>query len=101
MPVFYCYQLSCRKVQIQISLADAVPGSTVYCRAKKCSLLRFIPGNVAALNEVELHSQVSGYITGIFFKEGSQVVKGQKLYEIDRRKYQAALEQAKANVKYR
>jgi membrane fusion protein (multidrug efflux system) len=57
------------------------------------------PGTVAALNEVELHSQVSGYITGIYFKEGSEVVKGQKLYEIDRRKYQAALEQVKANVK--
>ena len=51
-----------------------------------------------ALNEVELHSQVSGFITGFFFQEGSKVAKGQKLYEIDRRKYQATFEQAKANA---
>jgi membrane fusion protein, multidrug efflux system len=56
------------------------------------------PGTVTALNEVPLRSQVAGYITGIFFKEGSKVMKGQKLYEIDRRKYQAALEQVKASV---
>jgi membrane fusion protein (multidrug efflux system) len=56
------------------------------------------PGTVAALNEVPLRSQVAGYITGIFFREGSTVSRGQKLYEIDRVKYQAALDQTKANV---
>jgi RND family efflux transporter MFP subunit len=55
------------------------------------------PGTVMALNEVDIRSQVSGFITGIYFKEGSQIAKGEKLYEIDRRKYQAALEQARNN----
>lgn len=57
------------------------------------------PGTVEAINEVQLRSQVAGYVTGIFFNEGSRVAKGQKLYEIDRRKYEAAFDQAKANVK--
>jgi len=55
-------------------------------------------GTVVAINNVELRSQVSGFITGIFFKEGEVVTKGKPLYEIDRRKYQAAFDQARANV---
>ncbi|MFD0764695.1 efflux RND transporter periplasmic adaptor subunit [Mucilaginibacter lutimaris] len=55
-------------------------------------------GTVTALNSVELRSQVGGFITGIFFKEGDVVQKGAPLYEIDRRKYVAAYEQAKANL---
>ncbi len=51
-----------------------------------------------ALNEIQLRSEVNGYITGYFFKEGSQITKGEKLYEIDRRKYEAALNAARANV---
>jgi membrane fusion protein (multidrug efflux system) len=56
------------------------------------------PATVVALNQVELRAQVSGYITGIFFKEGEVVQKGKALYEIDRRKYEAAVRQAEANV---
>lgn len=55
-------------------------------------------GTIVSLNTVELRSQVAGFITGIFFKEGSVVTKGTPLYEIDKRKYQAAYEQARANV---
>jgi len=56
------------------------------------------PATVAALNEIQLRSEVSGYVTGIFFREGSHVKKGDKLYEIDRRKYQASWEAARANA---
>ncbi|WP_207431737.1 efflux RND transporter periplasmic adaptor subunit [Sabulibacter ruber] len=57
------------------------------------------PGTVVPLNEVELRPQVSGYITQIYVKDGQRVTKGQKLYEIDRTKYQAAYRQAQANVR--
>jgi len=56
------------------------------------------PGNINALNEVQILGQVSGYVTGIFFKEGDRVKKGQKLYEIDRSKYVASYNQAEASV---
>ncbi|HTD98308.1 MAG TPA: efflux RND transporter periplasmic adaptor subunit [Mucilaginibacter sp.] len=55
-------------------------------------------GSVVAVNSVELRSQVGGFITGIFFKEGEVVQKGKQLYEIDRRKYVAAYDQAIANL---
>ena len=52
-----------------------------------------------ALSQVNLLPEVQGYITGIFFKEGSHVKKGQKLYDIDRRIYEDNYNTAAANVK--
>jgi RND family efflux transporter MFP subunit len=56
------------------------------------------PATFVPLNEVQIRSEVTGYITGIFFTEGTMVTKGSKLYEIDRKKYTAAYDGAKANV---
>ncbi|RYY29194.1 MAG: efflux RND transporter periplasmic adaptor subunit [Sphingobacteriaceae bacterium] len=55
-------------------------------------------GTVVAVNTVELRAQVSGFITGINFKEGEVVPKGKVLYEIDRRLYEATLRQAQASL---
>lgn len=54
------------------------------------------PGSVVPLNETDLRAEVSGYITAIFVADGASVSKGQKLYEIDRTRYEAAAQQAKA-----
>lgn len=56
------------------------------------------PATVAALNQVDFKAQVTGYITGIYFKDGQHVKKGQKLYDIDRAQYLANYEQALANL---
>ncbi len=56
------------------------------------------PGTVTALNEVQLRSQVNGYVTSIQFSEGQLVKKGQKLYEIDPTKYSATYQQALASL---
>lgn len=55
------------------------------------------PATLTALNEVKLTSQVNGYITGIYFKDGDKVTKGQRLYSIDQQVYAANLQQAVAN----
>lgn len=56
------------------------------------------PATINALNEVDIHAQVSGYITGIYFKDGAHVTKGQKLYSIDQQQYAGAYNQAVANL---
>lgn len=56
------------------------------------------PGTITALNEVEIRPQISGYITGIYFKDGQQVTKGMKLYSIEQQEYQAAVDQQIANL---
>ena len=55
------------------------------------------PATVTALNQVELRPQVSGFITGVHFKDGDRVKKGQLLYSIDAQLYSANYEQAVAN----
>ena len=57
------------------------------------------PSTTAALSQVNLLPQVTGAITGIFFKEGSHVNKGEKLYEVDKRIYQANYDAAVANTR--
>jgi len=56
------------------------------------------PATITSVNEVEVRPQVAGYITGIFFKEGQYVEKGQKLYSIDQQQYRGAYEQAVAQL---
>jgi RND family efflux transporter MFP subunit len=76
------------------------PTSVSVAEAKKANAVYYdqYQGTVVALNSVELRSQVAGFITGIFFKEGEVVPQGKELYEIDRRKYIAAYNQAAANL---
>ncbi|MFT3946653.1 MAG: efflux RND transporter periplasmic adaptor subunit [Agriterribacter sp.] len=56
------------------------------------------PGTVVALNQTDIRAQVTGYITGIYFKDGDKVKKGQKLYAIDQQLYNANYQQAIANL---
>jgi membrane fusion protein (multidrug efflux system) len=55
------------------------------------------PGTVVALMQVDLRPVAEGYVTGIFFKEGDHVKKGQRLYTIDDTKYRADVNQSQAN----
>ena len=57
------------------------------------------PATVTPLNLVELRAQVSGFITGVYFKDGDRVKKGKLLYSIDEQLYAANYQQAVANLK--
>lgn len=90
---------SCKdKAKANKTASTPVAVSSYTVKAEKMNFYTSYPANIVALKEVELRGNVSGYVTGIFFTEGSQVKKGQKLYEIDRRKYLAAYDEANANV---
>src|SRR5215813_4972443 len=52
----------------------------------------------AAVDSVELRAHVWGYLDKVNFKEGALVKKGDVLFELDRRPYEALLNQAKAKV---
>ena len=54
------------------------------------------PATIAALNEIKLTSQVTGYVTAIHFKDGDKVRQGQLLYSIDAQVYQANYQQSVA-----
>jgi RND family efflux transporter MFP subunit len=52
----------------------------------------------AAVDSVEVRAHVWGYLDKVNFKEGALVQKGDVLFELDARPYQALLNQAKAKV---
>lgn len=76
----------------------AVPVTTTVVNMGNTKFYDEYPATLAALNQVDLRAQVSGYITGIFFREGERVKKGQRLYSIDQQQYEANYEQAVANL---
>jgi multidrug efflux system membrane fusion protein len=55
-------------------------------------------GSVEAFYTVVLKPRVGGEVTGVFFKEGQNVNKGQLLVQIDPRPYQVAVSQAEATL---
>jgi multidrug efflux system membrane fusion protein len=55
-------------------------------------------GNVEAYSTVAVKARVDGQIVEVGFKEGEEVRKGQVLFKIDPRPYEAALRQAEANA---
>lgn len=62
------------------------------------SLEQRYPASVVALKEVELRADVVGYITQIQVADGERVRQGQVLYQIDRSRYQARLDQAQSQL---
>jgi multidrug efflux system membrane fusion protein len=57
-------------------------------------------GNVEAYQTVQIRCQVNGEIEKIFFHEGDEVRKGQLLFELDRRPFQADLDKAIAQEQH-
>jgi RND family efflux transporter MFP subunit len=53
-------------------------------------------GRFVAVDYVEVRARVSGYLDTIHFKDGEMVSKGAPLFTIDRRPFQATLDQTKA-----
>ncbi len=51
-------------------------------------------GRVAAVNEVEIRARVRGYLDQIGFRDGDEVKKGQLLFQIDPRPFEAQLQAA-------
>ncbi len=56
-------------------------------------------GVVEASETVELRARVPGFLEKIHFQPGQRVNKGDLLFEIDKRQYQAAVEQAEAEIR--
>jgi multidrug efflux system membrane fusion protein len=55
-------------------------------------------GRLEAVDQVEIHPRVTGYIKRVTFAEGKEVKKGEVLFEIDPRPYEADLARAEAEL---
>ena len=55
-------------------------------------------GRFVAVDAIEVRARVSGYLDKIHFQDGQLVKKGDRLFTIDRRPFQNAVDQARASV---
>jgi membrane fusion protein (multidrug efflux system) len=78
---------------------NAVPEVTVALAVvKDVPVAQDFVGRVAAFRSVEVRAQVEGLVVKRSFEEGTDVKKGELLYQIDPRPLTAALEEAKAKL---
>ena len=89
---------SCGQKTAQAPVIPPVAINTDTVKEANMTFSDTYPGKVVALKQVDIHPEVQGYITGIYFKDGQHVHQGQLLYEIDKRKYQATYDQAVAGL---
>jgi membrane fusion protein, multidrug efflux system len=55
-------------------------------------------GRIKAANTVQLRARVEGFLEKVLFTEGQHVKTGDLLYQIEKTQYQAAVDQANANL---
>ncbi|PZQ44153.1 MAG: efflux transporter periplasmic adaptor subunit [Micavibrio aeruginosavorus] len=75
-----------------------MPVPVVTVEEKPVQIWKEFSGRLAAVDYVEIRPQVSGLIEKIHFEDGQIVNKGDILYSIDPRPYEAAVAQARADV---
>lgn len=70
----------------------------VTVHAQPLTLTIDLPGRTVAYRTAEIRPQISGIVQKRMFKEGSDVVAGQQLYQIDPALFQATLDSATATA---
>lgn len=98
-----CLLAACSSAQTAATDAAAgppkmppVPVSTAAATEETVPIQLKSFGTVEAYSSVEVKSQVAGPLLSVHFTEGSNVNKGELLFEIDPRPFQEALHQAEA-----
>ncbi len=83
----------------QMAQMGGVP-QVLIAKSQKVDMLpqRSYIGKVEAIQSVDIHPQISGYVEKILFKEGSLVKAGDTLFIIEPQRYEANVKLAEANL---
>jgi membrane fusion protein, multidrug efflux system len=92
------FAFACSKQPEENSQPLAVPVSVATVIQKNVPVDVRMIGNVEAYTTVSIKAQVNGQLKRAYFREGEEVKKGDLLFTIDPRPYEAALKQAEANL---
>lgn len=82
------------------SVAPPPPAEVVVTEAvqKDVPVFMEMVGQTKGSQDVDIRARVEGYLERFYFTEGAFVHKGDRLYQIDPKPFQAAVAQAKANL---
>ena len=86
--------ISCSASKAPPPRVTAVPIFAATVEQKDVPLQVKAIGAVEAYSNVSVKTQITGELTGVHFKEGQDVRKGQLLFTLDKRPFEAALKQA-------
>lgn len=89
---------SCSKQQQQGGMGAAPVVATVTVEPGAATYESSYPVTLKGKTDIQIRPQVSGFITKVCVDEGQRVQKGQTLFVIDQVQYQAAVDQAEANL---
>jgi multidrug efflux system membrane fusion protein len=99
LAAFVSYRiLQHRAAEVKTAQPPARPVAVAKVITKDAPIYLDEIGTCAAYETVQVQAQVSGVILARHFQDGSDVKKGDPLFTIDPRPYQAALDQAKAQA---
>jgi RND family efflux transporter MFP subunit len=88
----------CARAPSEAPVTAPIPVTVSYPVERDVTDYADFTARTAAVDSVEVRAHVWGYLDKVNFKEGALVKKGDVLFELDPRPYQAVLNQAKAKV---
>ncbi len=88
----------CARAPSEAPAAAPPPVTVSYPVEREVTDYADFTARTAAVDSVELRARVSGYLDKVPFKEGALVKKGDVLFEIDPRTYQAVLQSTEGNL---
>src|SRR5580698_298470 len=87
-----------REQRVAEASTTALPVDAVRVRQENVPLVGDWVGTLDGFVNAQIQPQVSGYLVQQKYREGSLVAKDQVLFQIDRRQFQATVDQAAAQV---
>lgn len=72
--------------------------ATITLSPESADLQSTFPASIKGKTDIDIRPQVTGFITKVHVDEGQRVHKGQVLFTLDQVQFQAAVDQARANL---
>jgi len=89
---------ACTKAQSQPAPAPPAKVEVAPVAFKSLPQWDDFTGQMEAINAVTIHARVGGFIDAVQFREGAEVKKGEVLFQIDPRPFQAEVDRAAADL---
>jgi membrane fusion protein, multidrug efflux system len=81
-------------------IASIVPVLAAIVEQKDMPVELHAIGSIEAYSTVSVKTQVTGQLTGVYFQEGKDVRKGDLLFTLDKRPFEAELNKQQANLEH-